>query len=1257
MDFRKILILTILALTATMPAMASITWGAPDGPVLHSATGATAHRGDDVSFVIGSASSNNLQPAVLRFNNIALTDDDRDLIRNAANSMLTLNPLWTGSTSRAFHVWTDLSAERHGVTGSVESLDFIRTANQTAGAIISPAVNLNPIEINIPMNLLYLPPAGGEPEKFANAIYVLVTITNTNLTDAVTNPPADNGDGRFRRDILTPINHAVLEMTAPSPFAVNISLNYGKNASEMGFTWWTPKGESATSVLQLAAVAELVDGQMPANPTTFNGDTPFPIPSNLSAYAFDVNRALATGLLPNTEYAYRVGDGTTANWSKIHRFRTFNPEEGHVAVVISDAQISSSSVTRMRTAWTNTLSRAVARADASGGASLMVSAGDNVAYANDVVEIGAYLSPQELRSLPVFTTVGNHDAVDQRSGAGYQANLGLLSLIYNWSNHNWIGGSPTSTNNALSGGGNHYFSHGNTLYISLNTNATVTTSLPQHKATIAAAVASHPDAKWKIAVFHHDIFGNGSGHSASMIASGRQDLGAILNEFGIDFVINGHDHTHSRSLFMNGTTVVKDQRPVDFTGNINEKLVFEGNPGAFVAPTGIVYMTLGSPADFPKYTSVLPAQPWIAYTDPTENDDHAQYSIMTIEGESLTFQSFIIPYNPTTRIPTGEPEVMHSSITLRKIANYDDLQQLIAGVELLPQNEISSSTWEILQEAVTSAKEVGSGAGSEAIHGAYMTIYDSYYGLVAETDKTALNALVNAVAETLETAIEGLWEGQYPAGSIAVLRAVFEPAADVNALRLATQAEIDEQYGLLNAAYQHFIGLISVIPIPWVDVHNIAAEGVYTMSLIDWMDDSQRLNTHWTHSDFYPRYFAHHTKINFAGGSFVQNYTTLVGPNSGGPRTETPHGPANATAADGRGTANAYITKTHAGEWIRYELNVTQEGAYQVQLGAINPHSAAMEVRLRDLNYNTLASFNIPAGHGVSQGWQNSPMIPASNDIYLPQGVSIIELVFMNNGTGATHISSGVPSSYPDGPDVDILTFERVGDMEPPVWNIPDNMLLLRLPPNDASGSVKRHRGWATAGITNEWGFISSSPITVRQMTGATHLVLEVAGRPPGNIEIVLAGGPAGDWSSHAYQMANIYNAATRTIKIDLRLHSSYTLWSRQTDSRARRILVVHNNDSWDELNVVKAYFLSESSTGVEAYESAPANPLRAYVHNGNRLQITGLTVDATLSIYDVVGALVYQSKATSNEMDVPLSVKGVYIVVSGGDRAKVVVY
>jgi len=1184
----------IMIIAGSVWAQTPFTWGAPGGPALHSATDATANRGGDVSYIVHDvrAGADNINPAVLRFNNVVVTNADRDVIRGAANSMLALSPGWTGSANRVLHIWTDLSADVTGAAGNVEALNFITTANQTAGAIIGPAANLDPIEINIPINLLYRPSAGGQPERFANAVYVLVTLGSTDLTATIADPPVDSTDGRFRRDVLNAINHAELTMTAPPPFATNISLNYGANAAQMAFTWWTPKGEAAASRLQLVPASQLVGGQMPSNPQTFNGTgAPSPIPSNLPAYAFDVNKVTAAGLLPNTEYAYRVGDGTAGNWSDIHTFRTFNPAAGHTAIVVGDPQISSGALTRMRNAWSHTLTSAVARANTSGGASLIVNTGDNTAYANDVVEINGYLFPPELRNLPVFTTVGNHDAVDERGGAGYQSNLALLSLVYNWPNHNWLDGSPAGTDNQRRGGGNHYFSHGNTLYISINSNITLQNApanLAAHRAFIAEAVASHPNAAWKIANFHHDIFGSGSGHSAGMVASGRQELGAILNEFGIDFVINGHEHTHCRSLFMNGATVVQDQRPVNFAGNVNEKLVFQPHPGTFVAPSGIVYMTLGSAADFPKYTSVIPHHPWVAYTDPEVYDDFAQYSIMKIDGNSLTFETYVIPYNTSTRLPSGAPEVMHSSITLRKTAVHADLQQLITGAKALPRGDITLATWNAFQTAITSAEVVGSGAAAASVHSAFMDIYDKYYGLVAETNKGALAALVEEAAGVLAVAVEGLWHGQYPAGSIAVLRAVFEPAAEVNALRLSTQAQINTQHGLLRAAFDAFLAGVSVIPRPWIDVHEIPAAGVYTMGLVDWMDESIRLNEHWNHMNYWPRYFAHNTKYSFAGGTFGQNYTTFTaGSSPGGPRTETPFAPANAMGGRRPGVAQAasHITRTHVGEWIRYYLNVAEAGEYRVQLGAINPQASAMEVRLRDLNYNTLATFNIPANHGAAGDWASSPMIPASGNIYMPQGGFIIEMVFMNNGVSGVHNGSGIPSTYANGPNVDILTFERVGAGIPPVLTRPNNVFILPLPTNDAAGNVLRQRGWGTNLVSGEWGVITGSPLTAHQIKSTTHIVFEVAARPTGNVDVVLAGNAPGlgDWNQQTYSTTGasatehnaVYDAVLKTYTIDLRLHPVYDLWRSTT---VGRVLVSHTNDGWEELNVITAYLLLDDT-------------------------------------------------------------------------------
>jgi len=69
--------------------------------------------------------------------------------------------------------------------------------------------------------------------------------------------------------------------------------------------------------------------------------------------------------------------------------------------------------------------------------------------------------------------------------------------------------------------------------------------------------------------------------------------------------------------------------------------------------------------------------------------------------------------------------------------------------------------------------------------------------------------------------------------------------------------------------------------------------------------------------------------------------------------------------------------------------------------------------------------------------------------------------------------------------------------------------------------------------------------------------------------------------------------------------------------------------------------------------ELPPANPLRARVIDG-LLHVSGVIAGETMSIYNAAGALVYNSIATSDEMDIPLNTQGVYIVRSGENTVRV---
>ena len=70
--------------------------------------------------------------------------------------------------------------------------------------------------------------------------------------------------------------------------------------------------------------------------------------------------------------------------------------------------------------------------------------------------------------------------------------------------------------------------------------------------------------------------------------------------------------------------------------------------------------------------------------------------------------------------------------------------------------------------------------------------------------------------------------------------------------------------------------------------------------------------------------------------------------------------------------------------------------------------------------------------------------------------------------------------------------------------------------------------------------------------------------------------------------------------------------------------------------------------------EIPQTNTLRAWAYDG-LLYITGLSEGKGLSVYNVSGALVYQTVAVSDKVEIPLNVKGGYIVISGNRSVKVV--
>jgi len=1119
----------------------------------------------------------------------------------------TLNVIYTDNagSNRYIHAWTDLS----GTAAEVVEFNFVKQENRSAGKVVRTQPNLvaadNSGSITIPQSLLY------NGTKYASVIYVSITIYSD--TDAQSEASQRGWGGTNHREFLK-LSNISLDITAPPTFASHITITPGADPTRMNFAWLTKKDTTKTAILQLiSTTTQQFTGK--------NGN---------AAHGFDSNKVVVTGLAKNTEYTYRVGDGKEGNWSKNYTFKTYNPDSKYSVIAVADPQISGSAD---RSQWVKNVVAANAQAEKiGGGPAFMLVVGDQTNYANDISELNWYLTPAKLKSIPVAVAIGNHDVVDMRVGP---EQTGFMDKIYNWPNHDNLRGTNADATR-LRAGGNYYFSYGNTLYIQINSQVPDTVN---HRVFLDRAIASHSDATWKVVLLHHDVYGGGA-HASPKGYSDSYNMQATWSPFfdkrGIDIVITGHDHVYARSHFMQGNKIIKQQMPTVL--DINETNLIKANPGTFVEPKGVQYMGLsGASAKF----YALEMQPWVAYgLDMNSNNLlNTQYSIMTIDGGSLAFSTY-----------RAEDNLLIDSITLKKTASYADLQSLIPGMKSVQKENITNATWNTFQQRITEAEAIASAATAANVHAAYIALYNAYYALNPSTNKTALDNLIKTVTAKLAEVSEGRWQGQYEFGSKAKVQTLLDAAVTVNDLRLATQANIDKALADLDSIYKWFLSTESKIPVPFIPVHIIKANEKYSIDLVDWMKVGE---TFVFGADDKEHYDAHFTKQIYA-----KDIAQAM-------RSDNKFGPANAEG--GRGHNQAHITKTHIGEWIRYELNVQQAGSYKATLGAANSTSSVQRVVLRDTEQNILSTFAIPANSALTGNWSGALSVAGDKEFYLPAGKFIIELFFVNDGKGVD--GSATTNNYPAGPDIDILTLERTGNGTPPVATQKPDIWPLPLIPTTTGGAVNRQRGWSNTGYQCAESGLVGKDLPIEILRAATHLVMELAGPPSTSTSRTLQVNILTEslfWSQAEPQL----NGANGVFKSDVGPYGAlvFDLKSlvftdgpnafealRSITTRGR-ILVGYYSYGWEELNVMKSYLRIDPTLTPIANAKIFSSELFARTTN-NAIIIENVPKGAKVDVYNLKGNLVgsatSHSPLAASQIKVP---KGMYIVRVGKQTLRIVV-
>ncbi len=319
----------------------------------------------------------------------------------------------------------------------------------------------------------------------------------------------------------------------------------GSDETELNFCWHSDRNwTGAKPVVRMSKSADM------SNYVEFKGYHTFSEQADQR-----VNNVTATGLEENTTYYYTYGvDGEFSEPAKYqtHSFDSFK------FLFISDVQPSPSSssgdpVEKQTFLWNHSLEVAFDKND---DISFIVNGGDVTNNGADTEEWVAFLSPKKyLNSYPMAATQGNHD----KKGTQYK---------YYFNNPNvYLGVSPTVYGNG------YWFRYGDVLFVMINS---LKINIFDNYALVKKAVEANPDAKWRIAVTHYDLYGTGHHAVQDETVAVKRALGPVLEHYDFDLALTGHDHIYGRSYFIDDSKVLQ-------TPGYDE--------GRVVDPQGLMYLT------------------------------------------------------------------------------------------------------------------------------------------------------------------------------------------------------------------------------------------------------------------------------------------------------------------------------------------------------------------------------------------------------------------------------------------------------------------------------------------------------------------------------------------------------------------------------------------------------------------------------------------------------------------------------------------
>lgn len=238
------------------------------------------------------------------------------------------------------------------------------------------------------------------------------------------------------------------------------------------------------------------------------------------------HRATFTGLVPSTQYVYRVGDGT--HWGEWSQFRTADPlgsDAPYSFIYLGDGQND------LKSRWSRAIRRAFIQQP---DARFIIHTGDLINRANSDSEWGEWHHGAGFihSMIPALPTPGNHEFFRDENE--------VSTLDPLWTRQFTLPkNGPEGHQDAV-----YSIDYQDIRLISLNSQRIMLDGADREvqREWLERVLKDNPQ-RWTVVFMHHPVYSTSARRDNQVL---RETFKPVFDKYGVDLVLQGHDHTYAR---------------------------------------------------------------------------------------------------------------------------------------------------------------------------------------------------------------------------------------------------------------------------------------------------------------------------------------------------------------------------------------------------------------------------------------------------------------------------------------------------------------------------------------------------------------------------------------------------------------------------------------------------------------------------------------------------------------------------------------